>query len=91
MRSSRIKYVLCPGMVQSQTDGRRHWIGACHLAQLYGVALSECEIYEPAPWWPSSFYEQAYKRHEGLIRLEPREDGNYKIPATIAKATGEQP
>lgn len=83
MRNPRIKYVLCPGMVESQTDGQRHWIGAFHLAQLYGVALSECEIYEPAPWWPRSFYENAYERHEGLIRLTPRQDGDYSIPAAI--------
>jgi hypothetical protein len=86
MRNPRIKYVLCPGMVRSQTDGQRHWIGAFPLAQLYGVTLSECAIYEPVPWWPSSFYAEAEKRHKGLIHLEPREDGDYKIPTTIDAA-----
>lgn len=73
------KYVLCPGMVTSKTDGQRHYIGPHALAQLYGVDMKECEIYEPAPWWPRSYHQIAEERHKGLPRLSTRYDGNYTI------------
>jgi hypothetical protein len=75
-----IKYVLCPGKVISINDGDRHYIGAMQLAKLYGVPVEECAIYEPAPWWTASLYQSAYREHEGLIRLRPRSDGDYRIP-----------
>lgn len=75
------KFVLCPGMVTSKTDGDMHYIGAMQLARLYGVNACECEIYEPAPWWPPSYYQMAEERHKGLIRLDPRYDGNYSLPS----------
>lgn len=76
-----VRYVLCPGMVTSQRDGQSHYIGAMQLARLYGVSLRECEIYEPAPWWPRSFYEMAVERQKGLPRLTPRYDGDYSLPS----------
>ena len=75
------RYVLCPGMVTSRTDGQRHYVGPYHLAQLYGVAPSECLIHQPEPWWPASYHERAEERHRGLIKLEPRHDGNYSLPS----------
>jgi len=73
-------YVLHPGMIQSMTDGQHHHVGAMALARLYGVSLSQCEIYEPAPWWPESYYRMAQERHKGMIVLAPRYDGNYSLP-----------
>lgn len=31
------KYVVCPGMVTSETDGQMHYIDAIQLMRLYGV------------------------------------------------------
>lgn len=76
----RIKYVIEPGTVTSQRDGQEHYIGPQKLMFLYGVNPKECEIYEPAPWWPKSFYEMAAERHKGLVWLAPRYDGNYSLP-----------
>jgi len=75
-----LRYVLHPGFVISQHDGQQHYIGPMTLARLYGVDIKQCVIYEPAPWWPSSFYDYERKRHEGLIHLTPRNDGKYDIP-----------
>jgi hypothetical protein len=73
------KYVICPGEVTSKTDGQRHYIGPMQLMRLYGVDPQECEIYEPAPWWPESYYRMAEERQRGLPRLGPRYDGNYEL------------
>jgi hypothetical protein len=73
------KYVICPGKVTSQNDGQRHYIGYMQLMRLYGVDPRECEIHEPAPWWPESYYRIAEERQRGLPRLGPRYDGNYKL------------
>lgn len=75
------RYVLCPGMVTSKNDGRRHYIGAMALAQLYSVDIKQCEIFEPAAWWPPSFWVMAEERHRGLVKLTPRHDGNYTLPS----------
>lgn len=75
------KYVVCPGMVTSQTDGQEHYVGPMQLMRLYGVRPEECEIYEPASWWPWSYYVQAEERQQGLIRLCPRYDGDYSLPS----------
>lgn len=74
------KYVICPGMVTSKADGQRHYIGAEALIRLYGVDPQECEIYEPAQWWPVSYYRMREERIHGIPRLEPRYDGNYELP-----------
>lgn len=72
------KYVICPGMVVSKADGREHYIGAMQLMRLYGVDPRECEIHEPAPWWPISYYHMAAELQRGLPRLCPRHDGSYE-------------
>ncbi len=64
-----IKYILCPGYVQSKFDGERHYIGWTKLAELYGVAMSECVI--------NSEFRGALDK--GLKRLYPRPDGDYKL------------
>lgn len=68
-----IRYLLCPGSVISKNDGQTHYINAPELAKLYGVSLEECEIIDRNRWSPY--------RYLGLIRLEPRFDGNYTLPA----------
>ena len=74
------RYVLCPGYVRSRNDGQRHYVGPMDLARLYGVRIEQCEIYEPAQWWPESYYRMAEERIRGLIKLAPRWDGNYTVP-----------
>lgn len=78
---TRPKYVLCPGMVTSQTDGQEHYIGPMKLAHLYGVDLRECEIFEPSPNWTTIMRWMAEERFRGLVTLRPRHDGNYALPA----------
>lgn len=82
------KYVVCPGMMTSKTDGQTHYVGSMQLMRLYGVAPQECEIYEPAPWWPRSYYKAAEERQQGMIRLHPRYDGDYTLPSN---ALGQEP
>ena len=74
------KYVICPSMVTSKTDGQRHYIGPQQLARLYGLASHEYVVYEPAPWWTRSVYKEAENKYRGLIKLYPRYDGNYSLP-----------
>ena len=77
------KYVVCPGKVTSKNDGQKHYIGPVQLMRLYGVDSRECEIYEPAPWWPQSYYQEAERRQKGMIRLYPRYDGDYSLPSNV--------
>ncbi len=65
------KYVICPGWVESQTDGDRHFIGAARLMQLYGVSPAECFVERAWPFRPLP---------EGLIPLGPRYRGDYTLP-----------
>ena len=39
------KYCLHPGDVISKNDGGRHFIGVSRLADLYGVDVRECQVY----------------------------------------------
>lgn len=81
MPSKDYKYVICPGTVISKTDGQRHYINAPTLMMLYGVTPKECEIHEPQEWWPLSYYDMAAERNKGKIKLAPRHDGKYVLPA----------
>jgi len=74
------KYVLCPGYIRSKNDNQLHYIGAARLADLYRVPIRECQIYEPAPWWPESYYRQAEEDYQNLIWLRPNYNGDYTIP-----------
>lgn len=66
-----IKYLLHPGQVRSRNDGDWHYISAGKIADLYGVKIEECRIYD------------SRRAHEdcGLIQLYPRYDGEYKLHA----------
>lgn len=81
MTDPHYRYALLPGMVRSRTDGQRHYVGPYALAQLYGVALRDCLIYKPEPWWPRSYHEQAEEWIRGLIKLTPRANGDYSLPS----------
>lgn len=74
------QYLLCPGMVTSQSDGERHYITASKLAMLYRVRLDECVILPAA--MPSNHRRRTElldrARKGELIGLAPREDGNYE-------------
>lgn len=75
------KYLLCSGEVTSASDGQRHYIGPFELARLYGVDYHECKIFDPARWWPESFWKEAERDKQELIVLKPRRDGNYAVPS----------
>jgi len=75
-----MKYLICPGFVKSKNDGQIHYIGPMQLMRLYRVDPRECYIYEPAPWWPVSYYQMAEERFRGLLQLGPRYDGDYELP-----------
>ena len=76
------KYVICPGIVRSRTDGQYHYNGPRRLKGLYGVDPAECVVYEPAPWWPRSFYQMDGEDHKGAVRLSPQDSGIYEVPRT---------
>lgn len=66
----RLKYLLMPGTIKSQTDGELHSISYSQLTRLYKVLFSSCMVYTPRTVKP-----EIYAR---LIKLYPREDGNYE-------------
>lgn len=76
------RYLLCPGIVTSRTDGDRHYVGAAELARLYGVPKANCLV---LPHWSTmnhfhraSLLERAARGE--LIALRPRADGDYRLP-----------
>ncbi len=64
------KYAVCPGYVRSKNDGQRHHISFGRLCELYGVAPRECFDMSDHPAIAAA----------GLIVLEPRHDGKYRLP-----------
>lgn len=82
-----LKYVICPGWVQSVFDGKSHYVGAGELAALYGVRLSDCHI---MPWGNGlrrSDRITARDLNEKIVRgeliaLSPRISGRYQLPDT---------
>ena len=79
-----IKYEVYPGNVTRKTDGQIHYITAHQLMRLYGVNPVECVVYGPQYWWMNGHLSSA-KAGKGLIRLEPRYDGDYTLPQESAK------
>lgn len=71
----RVKYLLCPGDVQSKTDRQWHHVGAQALARLYGVRMDECEV-RPV----RAFARFGWRPTPGLVELHPRWDGDYRLP-----------
>lgn len=69
------KYLVIPGYVASKSDGDHHYIGARRLMELYKVDPRECVI---ATDEFLKFTSQSIILD--FIHLEPRYDGNYKLP-----------
>jgi hypothetical protein len=64
------KYAVYPGYIVSKNDHDRHYISFDELCRLYKVNPAECVNTAFSPGI----------RHESLIKLEPRYDGNYELP-----------
>ena len=74
---SKHKYLVVPGVVFAQ-DGDRHYIKADQLMHLYGVRRADCLVTHGNDKGSKvRGYTPEYLR--GLIRLEPRSDGNYSL------------
>lgn len=76
------RYLLCPGLVRSRTDGDSHHIGSALLATLYRVRISDC-IVMPAqrPENHSARIALLSRVERGeLVALHPRSDGDYRLP-----------
>ena len=63
------KYLLYPGYVVSETDGKRHYITAKALMKLYNVPPEECVVCIPY---------RPYPNQDKLIALHPMANGKYK-------------
>ncbi len=68
------KYLVFPGEVRSKTDGDIHHIGFARLCDLYDISMREAINYDTL-----QPFEQS--RFNGLIRLFPRESGDYTLPS----------
>ena len=67
-----VKYLLCPGWIQSQTDGDWHYVKANQLITLYKVNPSECIV------MPKNI--AGYSPSDELIILSPKYNGQYIVP-----------
>lgn len=66
------KYLICPGVVKSISDGDLHFISASRLIDLYQVDRNDCIIVD-------SENSARGIRWEDFIVLRPRTDGNYEL------------
>lgn len=93
------KYLVIPGIVTSQSDGDRHYIGPMNLIELYGVNPDECLILNDHYENRANLLERIQSPHDrrgapprgyswefidSLIWLLPRYDGNYTLPTSNA-------
>lgn len=77
----KTRYLLCPGLVRSKTDGDWHNIGARNLAMLYGIRMDECVVMpeqRPANHHLRMHFLERVRDGE-LTAIYPREDGKYPI------------
>lgn len=74
-----VKYLLCPGTIESKRDGQWHFINARQLANLYGVRLDECVISHPQGPLVGIRPENV-EFIANLIPLHPRYSGDYTLP-----------
>ena len=65
------RYVMHPGIVTSQYDHQKHYVGVRHLIICYGLTYHRSIIDAN-----SSLYEP----HDNDVHLYPRFDGNYELP-----------
>jgi hypothetical protein len=74
------RYLLCPGDVQSRTDGQVHYVPALQLVHLYGVQLSDCIILPGNRTPMDRRLREAWLARAAageIVALWPREDGDY--------------
>lgn len=76
------RYLLCPGLVTSRTDGGRHYVGARQLAVLYGAPMAACVVLPySSPMNHGSRKALLDRVRAGeLVALVPRADGDYRLP-----------
>jgi len=74
------KYAIHPGQVQSKSDGEIHFISAYQLMDLYGLARSECVIWDTRK--PSSY---AGLDPDDYVHLYPIYDGDYNLHGVALK------
>lgn len=77
-----VRYLLCPGLVRSRTDGDAHHVGAPELARLYRVPMADCVVLPPQhPSCHRDLMALLDRVRSGeLIGLAPRFDGDYRLP-----------
>lgn len=88
MREPRIKYILCPGLVQSQNDGDQHYVTSLMLARLYGVDPRECLVMVQEVRFGNrnplldhrGYYVGRSDEYVGVPRLSPQSSGDYRLP-----------
>ncbi len=70
----KIKYALCPGML----NGKRNDITAEELAKLYKVKMEECIVVTRREYSYGAI-QMSWKREKDILHLYPRDDGNYDV------------
>lgn len=84
-QDKNIKYVLCPGHVNSAIGEKNinHFVTADRLIELYGVDESVCFVLESpiglSPFDYELWAEKSKQLPVDAIYLRPREDGNYQL------------
>ena len=72
------KYLLCVGHVTSKNDGELHFIDGPTLANLYGVPMAECLVWDHHKYPSHAMAEASQPR--GYINLYPDYWGKYELP-----------
>lgn len=73
------RYVLCPGLIRSKSDGQKHFISAHKLARLYGVPFAECLVYQFPDTPEGEIRRRLWRPPENAVYLHPRYDGAYTL------------
>lgn len=71
----QVRYLVCPGVVSSQSDGTLHYINAHTVARLYGVDPRQCQIATD-----DTSRHNALRTPGRWIELRPDPSGDYQIP-----------
>jgi hypothetical protein len=76
-RERKVRIVVCPGHVRSNTDGQLHYIGPATLLHLYGIPADV-----PYRVYPSREDEfHGWRDLPNDIQLHPMRNGNYSLEA----------
>lgn len=82
------RYLLCPGLVRSRSDGDVHYITGRHLAHLYGVPMEQCvELPDLLSFKSTLARHELLKRADRgeLVSLYPRVNGDYRLPEVSSR------